>query len=167
MENRTQQTDQFAQMIDARLRMQGDNAHHLEMICEHNGVTWLNNSIATTVDLTWYALRDLPGSVILIIGGVDRGNDHHKLKEVVAEKVETIICLGTTSWIYKEAFRNDAKLIVNAADLDDAVKLATKLATNKVKTVLFSPSCPSYEAFDNYKNRGDKFKLAVKQNINA
>ncbi|HTL83091.1 MAG TPA: hypothetical protein VL651_15365 [Bacteroidia bacterium] len=165
MEKRIQEAAPFREIIDARLRMQGENAHHLETVCDRDGVLWINNSIATTVDLTWYALRDLPASVILVIGGIDRANDHHKLKELIAEKVETIICLGSTPWIYADTFRNDAKLIVNAEDTDDAVRMACKLRTAKTKVVLFSPSCPSYDAFDNYRNRGDRFKNSIKENL--
>ena len=165
MNKELQKDTPFKELMDARLRMQGDNAHHLELVCDHEGVSWINHSIATTVDLTWYALRDLSSSVILIIGGIDKGGEHHKLKELVNEKVETIICLGTTPWIYTSVFKDDVKLMVTAPTVNDAVKLAGKLITKETKTILFSPSCPSYDAFDNYRNRGDKFKISVKEHV--
>lgn len=154
-------TDHYHELVNARLRLQGDNAHYLETVRENNGVTWINHSIATTVDMTWFALRDIPGPAVLIIGGVDRSDEQHKLKELVKQKVKVLICLGSTPWKYFETFRDDARMIVRARDLNEAVEMAKVFSKEEVRTVLFSPSCPSYDAFDNYRNRGDRFRELV------
>jgi UDP-N-acetylmuramoylalanine--D-glutamate ligase len=154
------------QLLHARLKMQGDSAHHLEEICCEDGITWLNHSMATTIDMTWFALRDVPSPVVLIIGGVDRAEDQHKLKMLVKEKVHAVVCMGSTPWKYFNAYRDCTELIVRARDLEEAVDIAKSLATKKAKTILFSPSCPSYDAFDNYKNRGNAFRKIVQEKIN-
>jgi UDP-N-acetylmuramoylalanine--D-glutamate ligase len=153
------------QLIHARLLMQRDNAHHLEVVCEKNGVAWINHSMATTVDMTWFALRDIPGPAILIIGGVDRAEDHHKLKALVKEKVQGVVCMGSTPWKYFNAFRDCTNLIVWARDMEEAIDYARVMSNKIVKTVLFSPSCPSYDAFDNYKNRGNAFRKTIQEKI--
>lgn len=155
----------YDELIAARLKMQGDLSHHLELICSCKGVDWINHSIATSIDLTWHALRDIPNPTILIIGGIDRAEDQHKLNQLVREKVHAVICLGSTPWKYFNAFRNSAKLIVRARSMEEAIHYASMLSVATAKSVLFSPSCPSYEAFDNYKNRGNLFKQLVKQHL--
>lgn len=157
---------QQQELINARLKVQGDNAHCLETVCELNGVVWINHSIATTTDLAWMALRDVEGPVVLIIGGTDRANDQYKLSGLIKEKVTAVVCLGTTPWKYVEAFSGSAHLIVRATYIQEAVKTAKMLCDNHVKTVLFAPGCPSYDAFDNYRNRGNSFKDAVHAEVN-
>lgn len=163
--NNSSNTKQFVnlheELINARLKMQGNGEHHMELICEINGVVWLNHSMATTIDMTWSALRDVPGPVVLIIGGVDRAEDHYKLKNLVTEKVVGLICLGSTPWKYFNAFQNCTKTIVWARDMEEAIDYAKVISSEKVKSVLFSPSCPSYDAFDNYKNRGNAFRKSA------
>jgi UDP-N-acetylmuramoylalanine--D-glutamate ligase len=161
----SQLTDHHAALVEARLKMQGDRAHHLEIVCEKNGIQWINHSIATNIDMTWFALRDVPGPVTLIIGGIDRAEDHHKLNQLISEKVKTVICLGSTPWKYFNAWREKAGLVVRAADLPEAIEFAEMLSKTEVRSVLFSPSCPSYDAFDNYKNRGNSFRLMVLERI--
>ncbi len=163
--NLQQDTVNHEALIRARLKMQGDDAHHLETVCVHNGITWINHSMATTVDMTWFALRDVPGPVLLMIGGVDRSADHEKLKELVARKVHAVVCMGSTPWKYFNAYRNSANLIVQARDMKEAVDYAAVLSGTEVKTILFSPSCPSYDAFDNYRNRGDQFRRLVLERL--
>ncbi len=153
-------------LIAARLKMQGDAAHCLEVVCTNNDVAWLNHSIATTTDLTWLALRDVEGPVVLIIGGTDRADDQSKLSELIKEKVSAIVCLGTTPWKYVQAFSGSAHLIVRATYIHEAVKTAATLAKNNARTVLFAPGCPSYDAFDNYRNRGNSFRDAVRSEFN-
>lgn len=168
MENKsniTVTTTHHESLLQARLKMQGDHAHHLEQVCEKNGVTWLNHSMATTIDMTWFALRDIPGPAILIIGGVDRAEDHFKLKTLVKEKVQGVICMGSTPWKYFNAFRDCTNLVVWARDMEEAIDYAKSMSGKVVKTVLFSPSCPSYDAFDNYKNRGNAFRKAVVEKL--
>ncbi|MDQ3108587.1 MAG: hypothetical protein M3R17_01715 [Bacteroidota bacterium] len=163
----SQKTDHHEALIKARLKMQGDHAHHLEVVCEHNGLKWINHSIATNIDMTWFVLRDVPGPVTLIIGGVDRAEDHHKLNQLVKEKVHAVICLGSTPWKYFSAWKDCAALIVRARDMEEAVAFAKVLSAKTASSVLFSPSCPSYDAFDNYKNRGNAFRKLVLEKINS
>ncbi len=153
-------------LIAARIKMQGDSAHCLEVVRESDSVVWINHSIATTTDLTWLALRDVPGPVVLIMGGTDRADDHKKLSELINEKVCAVVCLGTTPWKYVEAFSGSAHLIVRATYIEEAVRTARMLCKDEAKTVLFSPGCPSYDAFDNYRNRGNSFRDAVSAEFN-
>ena len=160
-----QSINQQEELIKARLKVQGDNAHCFEMVCEYKGAMWINHSIATTTDLTWMALRDVPGPVVLVLGGTDRANDQYKLSGLIKEKVTAVICLGTTPWKYVEAFSGSAHLIIRAGYIQEAVKTAKMLCDGNVKTVLFSPGCPSYDAFDNYRNRGTSFCAAVRSEL--
>jgi UDP-N-acetylmuramoylalanine--D-glutamate ligase len=164
MYSTTEQTiSQQQELINARLKMQGDQSHCFETVCEKDGVAWINHSMATTTDLTWMALRDVEGPVVLIIGGTDRANDHYKLSALIKEKVAAVVCLGTTPWKYVEAFSGSAHLIVRATYM----KTAFTLSKNQAKTVLFAPGCPSYDAFDNYRNRGNSFREAVKNELST
>jgi UDP-N-acetylmuramoylalanine--D-glutamate ligase len=167
MYSTTDQTlSQQQELINARLKMQGDGSHCFETVCEKDGVTWINHSIATTTDLTWMALRDTEGPVVLIIGGTDRANDQYKLSGLIREKVAAVVCLGTTPWKYVEAFSGSAHLIIRATYIQEAVKTASMLSRNNAKTVLFAPGCPSYDAFDNYRNRGNSFRESVRIELN-
>ncbi|CAN5237502.1 hypothetical protein BH09BAC5_BH09BAC5_03400 [soil metagenome] len=161
----TQTRDHHEVLIRSRLKMQGDSAHHLELVSEWNGVSWYNHSIATNIDMTWFILKDIPGPLTLIVGGIDRAEDHHKLNQLIFEKVQTIICLGSTPWKYFNAWRNQTNFLIHANDLKEAVELAFKLVPDYGKTVLFSPSCPSFDPFDNYKNRGNNFRNLVVDKI--
>ncbi|MGL4596482.1 MAG: glutamate ligase domain-containing protein, partial [Bacteroidia bacterium] len=143
----------YQELLRMRLQAQGEE-HHFETILERNGINWVNHSMATTVEMTWHALRDMNGPILLIIGGVDRGEEHQSLVELVNEKVDTIVCIGSTPWKYFNVFRDVTDLMVQAVDLKEAVDYAALLARKSGTTVLFSPTCPSYDAFDNYKNRG-------------
>lgn len=154
--------DQQAALINARKKMQGNDAHCFETVHILNGIDWINHSMATSVVLTWHALRDVNGPVVLIIGGTDRADDHAKLADLIREKVTAIVCLGTTPWKYVQAFSGCAHLIVRATYIQEAVATARLLCNSETKTVLFAPGCPSYDAFDNYKNRGNSFREAVK-----
>lgn len=148
-------------LLAARVKMQGDSAHCFEVVNEIDGVSWINHSIATTMDLTWLALRDVTGPVILILGGTDRADDQNKLSALIKEKVSAVVCLGTTPWKYVDAFSGSAHLIIRATYIEEAVKTARLLCTSETSTVLFAPGCPSYDAFDNYRNRGNSFRNAV------
>lgn len=167
MYSTTEQTlSQQQELISARLKMQGDDAHCFETVCEESGIVWINHSIATTTDLVWIALRDVEGPVVLIMGGTDRANDQYKLSGLIKEKVTAIVCLGTTPWKYVEAFSGSAHLIIRATYIQEAVKTAKMLSKTNAKTVLFAPGCPSYDAFDNYRNRGNSFRDAVRAELN-
>ena len=121
----------------------------------------MNDSKATNVNSTWYALESFHKPVILILGGVDKGNDYSILKELVQEKVKAIICLGKDNKKIHRAFNDYVKNIVDTSSADEAVATASRLAT-KGDVVLLSPACASFDLFDNYEDRGRQFKRAVK-----
>ncbi len=134
--------------------------HRLEFITEINGVDYINDSKATTVDLAWYSLESIDRSLIWIVGGVDDRSDYSMLKEIVRDKVKVIICLGKENRKVFKTFMSDVDLIVAAADADEAVRQSNSLAL-KGDTVLLSPACASYDLFTSYEDRGNKFKDAV------
>ncbi|TND09210.1 MAG: UDP-N-acetylmuramoylalanine--D-glutamate ligase [Bacteroidetes bacterium] len=147
----------------ARKNVQQKPEHSMEFVLEASGATWINNSMATTVQLTWEALRDVNGPVLLILGGIDRQNDYKLLQDLVRDKVKCVVFLGSQVKKYFEAFQPCTNgLICHAVDLREAVQIASAY-TREGDTVLFSPCCPSYHAFDNYKNRGNEFKKLVKE----
>jgi len=103
-----------------------------------------------------------PASALLILGGVDKGNDYSMLKELVKQKVKAIVCLGKDNERIHAAFEDDVHLIINTASAQEAVQTAYHLAT-KGDTVLLSPACASFDLFKNYEDRGRQFKQAVKE----
>jgi UDP-N-acetylmuramoylalanine--D-glutamate ligase len=137
--------------------------HRLEHVADISGIRFINDSKATNVNSTWYALEGMPNEkVVLILGGVDKGNDYNELTGLVKSKVKAIVCLGTNNQRIHEAFADDVKTIVDTASASDAVQAAYKLAA-KGDTVLLSPACASFDLFKNYEERGDQFKKAVMQ----
>lgn len=137
-------------------------AHRMEPVSTVRGVEFINDSKATNVNSTWYALESMERPTILILGGVDKGNDYSILLDLVREKVKAIVCLGTDNGKIHEAFKDDVKLIVNTATAEEAVKAAFHFATPG-DTVLLSPACASFDLFKNYEDRGDQFKQAVRE----
>ncbi|WP_316750711.1 UDP-N-acetylmuramoyl-L-alanine--D-glutamate ligase [Pedobacter gandavensis] len=136
--------------------------HRLENVGKISGVEYINDSKATNVNSTWYALESVNPGVILIMGGVDKGNDYSMLKDLVREKVRAIVCLGRDNKRIHEAFEDDVEVIVNTFSANEAVQVAYHLA-NKGNTVLLSPACASFDLFKNYEDRGNQFKMAVKE----
>lgn len=136
-------------------------AHRLEHVSQIGGVNFINDSKATNVNSVWYALESMPGDVVLIMGGVDKGNDYHILKDLVRTKVRAIVCIGEDNQRIHEAFSDDTEIMVNTANMQDAVSMAYHLA-KKGDTVLLSPACASFDLFKNYEDRGDQFKSAVR-----
>ncbi|QEC50976.1 UDP-N-acetylmuramoylalanine--D-glutamate ligase [Anseongella ginsenosidimutans] len=136
--------------------------HRLEQVGKIQGIEFINDSKATNVNATWYALESMTSPVIWIAGGVDKGNDYSMLKPVVREKVKAIVCLGKDNGKIHEAFEEDAEIIVNTLSAREAVGVAYHLAA-KGDTVLLSPACASFDLFKNYEDRGNQFKEAVKQ----
>ncbi|MVN90120.1 UDP-N-acetylmuramoyl-L-alanine--D-glutamate ligase [Mucilaginibacter sp. HME9299] len=135
--------------------------HRLEHVADIAGIRFINDSKATNVNSTWYALEGMPNEkVVLILGGVDKGNDYNELTSLIKSKVKAIVCMGTENARIHEAFSDDVKTIVNTASAKEAVAAAYKLAT-KGDTVLLSPACASFDLFKNYEDRGDQFKQAV------
>lgn len=136
--------------------------HRLEHVAKISGVDYINDSKATNVNSTWYALESVNPEVILIMGGVDKGNDYDMLKDLVKQKVKAIVCLGKNNKRIHEAFEDDVEVIVNTFSAHEAVQVAYHLAT-KGNTVLLSPACASFDLFKNYEDRGNQFKMAVKE----
>ncbi len=135
--------------------------HRMEPVVTIRGVEFINDSKATNINSTWYALESMAKPVILILGGVDKGNDYEVLKELVVEKVKAIVCLGTDNTKIHEAFGDVVSLMVNVDNAIDAVQSAFHFA-EKGDVVLLSPACASFDLFKNYEDRGIQFKKAVK-----
>ncbi len=135
--------------------------HRLEYVDAINGVEFLNDSKATNVDSSWYALESMRKPTIWIVGGQDKGNDYTPLNQLVAEKVKAIVCLGVDNTKIHSHFQN-VETIVDTNSVAQAVETAYKLATSG-DVVLLSPCCASFDLFENYEDRGRKFKLAVQE----
>ncbi|MBL4593562.1 MAG: UDP-N-acetylmuramoyl-L-alanine--D-glutamate ligase [Flavobacteriales bacterium] len=135
--------------------------HRLEEVGKVHGITFINDSKATNVNSTWYALETFQNPVVWIVGGVDKGNDYEMLAELVTDKVKAIICLGKDNKKIHEAFEDIIEDIVDTETAQDAVNMAYQLS-QKGDTVLLSPACASFDLFDNYEDRGHQFKKAVK-----
>ena len=135
--------------------------HRMEFVLTVRGVDFINDSKATNVNSTWYALESMDKPTVLILGGIDKGNDYSLIRELVKEKVKAIVCMGTDNRKIHEAFQNDMPLIVNTSSAQEAVKAAFHFAT-KGDVVLLSPACASFDLFKNYEDRGQQFKEAVR-----
>ena len=136
--------------------------HRMEHVATIRGVEFINDSKATNVNSTWYALESMTKPVILILGGIDKGNDYSFIKDLVKEKVKAIVCMGIDNRKIHEAFGNQVELIVNTNNAKDAVQSAFHFA-DKGDVVLLSPACASFDLFKNYEDRGKQFKAAVKE----
>ncbi len=135
--------------------------HRMEHVATVRGIEFINDSKATNVNSTWYALETMTKPTILILGGVDKGNDYSLIQELVDEKVKAIICLGTDNRKIHEAFGNKVSTIVNTSTTAEAVHAAFHFA-DKGDVVLLSPACASFDLFKNYEDRGNQFKQVVK-----
>ena len=135
--------------------------HRLENVAKIEGVEYINDSKATNVNATFYALECMNKQTVWIVGGVDKGNDYNDLLPLVREKVKAIVCLGIDNEKIKNTFENVVDIVVETAGAEEAVKVAHKLS-EKGDTVLLSPACASFDLFENYEDRGRKFKKAVR-----
>jgi len=135
--------------------------HRLESVAKTNGVEYINDSKATNVNSTWYALESMDRPVIWIAGGVDKGNDYADLKPLVKEKVKMIICMGIDNLKIHQAFQSDVDMVINTLSAKEAVHVASRMAANG-DVVLLSPACASFDLFENYEDRGRQFKTAVR-----
>jgi len=135
--------------------------HRLEFVARVRGVDYINDSKATNINATWYALESFKRKIIWIAGGIDKGNDYEKLLPLIREKVKYIICLGTDNNHIIEAFKNEFEFIYETNKMADAIELAYKLS-KPGDTVLLSPACASFDLFVNYEDRGNQFKEIVK-----
>jgi UDP-N-acetylmuramoylalanine--D-glutamate ligase len=136
--------------------------HRMEPVATIKGVEFINDSKATNVNSTWFALESMSKPTILILGGIDKGNDYSTLVEMVKEKVKAIVCLGVDNRKIHEAFGDMVSLIVNTGSAKEAVQAAFHFA-DKGDVVLLSPACASFDLFKNYEDRGVQFKEAVKE----
>lgn len=135
--------------------------HRLERVLKIHNVLYINDSKATNVNATYYALDSVKSPTVWIVGGVDKGNDYTDLLPLVNEKVKAIICLGVDNRKIIETFDNVIDVVVETTSMVEAVRMAYNLAEDK-DTVLFSPACASFDLFENYEDRGRQFKDAVR-----
>lgn len=136
--------------------------HRLEKVAKINKVQYINDSKATNVNATYFALESMNTPTVWIVGGVDKGNDYDELMTFVHEKVKAIICLGIDNTKIINAFSPIVDLIVEASSMEEAVKLASK-ASEEGDTVLLSPACASFDLFTSYEDRGTQFKNEVQK----
>ena len=135
--------------------------HRLEFVAKVHGIEFINDSKATNINSTWFALESMDKPCIWIVGGVDKGNDYSELLALVTDKVKAIICLGKNNKKIIDAFSNKVETIVEASTALEAVAYGYRLA-KKDETVLLSPACASFDLFENYEERGNEFKKAVR-----
>jgi UDP-N-acetylmuramoylalanine--D-glutamate ligase len=135
--------------------------HRLEPVITVCGINFINDSKATNVNSTWYAIECMEDNIIWIVGGVDKGNDYSELFPVVKKKVKAIVCLGKDNRKIIEAFKDKVATIVETTSMEEAVRSSYYLA-KKGETVLLSPACASFDLFKNYEDRGRQFKQAVR-----
>jgi UDP-N-acetylmuramoylalanine--D-glutamate ligase len=135
--------------------------HRLEFVAKVNGITFINDSKATNINSSWFALESMENPTVWIVGGQDKGNDYESIKDLVKEQVKAIVCLGIDNQKIIDAYKDVIPNIVEASNAQDAVKAAYKFA-KKDETVLLSPACASFDLFENYEDRGRKFKYAVR-----
>ena len=136
--------------------------HRLEPVLKINNVHYINDSKATNVNATYFALESMNSPTVWIVGGVDKGNDYSALYPFVNEKVKAIICLGKDNDKLFENFESMVDIIVETQFMSEAVKIAYKVASGGDR-VLLSPACASFDLFKNYEDRGQQFKAAVRQ----
>lgn len=135
--------------------------HRLEYVARVNGIEFINDSKATNINSTWYALESMEKQTVWIVGGVDKGNDYAELAELVKDKVKAIICLGKDNNKIIEAFKSIVPTIVEASSANEAVSFGYNLAS-KDEVVLLSPACASFDLFENYEDRGNQYKAAIR-----
>ena len=135
--------------------------HRLEFVAKVHGIEFINDSKATNVNSTWFALESMEQPTVWIVGGVDKGNDYSELTDLVRDKVKAIICLGVDNKKLIESFTGVVDTIVEARSAMEAVAYGYRLA-KKDETVLLSPACASFDLFENYEDRGNQFKEAVR-----
>ena len=136
--------------------------HRLESVVKVHGIEFINDSKATNVNATWYALESMNSPVVLIAGGVDKGNDYDSLVKLADGKVKALICLGKDNEKLKKAFDGVVENVVECITMADAVRKAYQLGTDG-DVVLLSPACASFDLFENFEERGRQFKESVRE----
>jgi UDP-N-acetylmuramoylalanine--D-glutamate ligase len=135
--------------------------HRMEAVAHVGGIHFVNDSKATNVNSTYYALESMKTPTVLILGGVDKGNDYSELYGLVEKKVKAIVAMGTDNSKIAAAFEGRVHLLAETASMEQAVRMAYQLAS-KGDTVLLSPCCASFDLFENYEDRGSQFKACVR-----
>jgi UDP-N-acetylmuramoylalanine--D-glutamate ligase len=135
--------------------------HRLEQVLKINNVQYINDSKATNVNATFYALESMTTETVWIVGGEDKGNIYDDLLPLVNEKVKAIICLGIDNEKLVRNFGNCVDTLLETQSMTEAVRMAYGL-TEKGDSVLLSPACASFDLFENYEDRGRQFKEAVR-----
>ena len=148
---------------DMRESMSDFNAleHRMERVGKVGGIEFINDSKATNVNSTWFALESMNKPVVWIAGGIDKGNDYEVLLPLVKKNVKALVCLGVDNAPLHKAFSKHVDMLVNTTDMIEAVNIAYRLA-NSGDVVLLSPACASFDLFENYEDRGKKFKSAIR-----
>lgn len=137
--------------------------HRMEFVATVRGVDFINDSKATNVNSVWFALESIENRpIILIMGGVDKGNDYSAIRDLVKERVKAIVCLGVDNHLIQDALSKDVPQMVSTDNMEDAVRSAFQLSA-KGDVVLLSPACASFDLFKNYEDRGRKFKEVVRE----
>lgn len=136
--------------------------HRMESVAKVRNIEFINDSKATNVNSTWYALESMSKPTVWIAGGIDKGNDYSVLEQLVKKKVKGMVCLGSDNTKLHSAFGKMVDILVNVTNMNDAVRMAYQLG-NPGDCVLLSPACASFDLFENYEDRGRKFKDAVVQ----
>ena len=135
--------------------------HRMEPVLTIQKVQYINDSKATNVNATFFALESIKTPIIWIVGGVDKGNDYSSLLPLVRKKVKAIICLGLDNRKLIEFFGSFSENLIETTSVIEAVKIGHKISVTK-DTVLLSPSCSSFDLFKNFEDRGNQFKAAVR-----
>ena len=136
--------------------------HRLEYVLTVHGIDFINDSKATNVNASWYALESMTKPVIWIVGGVDKGNDYEELQEIVKKRVKAIVCLGDSAKKIQQYFKKMVGKIETVSSMEEAVRTAYKLGL-KGDAVLLSPTCASFDLFKNFEDRGQAFKNQVRK----
>jgi UDP-N-acetylmuramoylalanine--D-glutamate ligase len=135
--------------------------HRMEKVLTIQHVSFINDSKATNINATFFAVESIDTPLVWIVGGVDKGNDYESLLPLVRKKAKAIICLGVDNEKLRNTFENVTDVFIETQSMSEAVKIAHKVAVPK-DTVLLSPACASFDLFENYEDRGDQFKNAVR-----
>ena len=135
--------------------------HRMENVVTIQRVQYINDSKATNINATYFAVESIQTPLIWIVGGVDKGNDYEILLPLIRKKAKAIICLGVDNSKLRDVFEGTSEVFIETESMTEAVKIAHKLAEPK-DTVLLSPACASFDLFKNYEDRGDQFKAAVR-----
>ncbi len=136
--------------------------HRMAFVAAVRGVMFINDSKATNINSVWFSLENMDGPTILILGGVDKGNDYNIIKDLVREKVKAIICLGIDNSRIHEALEEEVEVMIDTSSMNDAVHAAYMMA-EKGDVVLLSPACASFDLFKNFEDRGDQFEEVVRR----